>query len=65
MEYLNIKIDGYILGVACVKDNGNITKYEFDEISSVIRAKPIAPLGFDYRLKETLVWELFEQHILV
>lgn len=60
MEYKKIIVDGYILGLAEVANNGNISKAEYDRITEVIHSKPIAESGYDYRLREDLTWELYE-----
>lgn len=60
MEYKKIIVDGYILGLAEVEQNGNISKEEYDRITEIIHFKPIAPEGYDYRLREDLTWELYK-----
>lgn len=61
MEYKKIIVDGYILGLAEVEQNGNISKEEYDRITEIIRNKPIAESGFDYRLRaDSIEWELVE-----
>ena len=42
------------------KDGVEIIEAEYQEIMNIIRNKPIAPEGFDYRLTNELTWELFE-----
>lgn len=60
MEYKKIIVGGYILGLAEVEKNGNISKEEYDRITEIIHNKPIAPEGYDYRLKADLTWEKYE-----
>lgn len=37
-----------------------ITEAEYNRILGIIRNKPTAPDGYDYRLTEALEWELYE-----
>lgn len=60
MKYRKIEKDGYILGLAIVSENGNITEAEYNELTEIIRNKPIAPEGYDYHLTDSLKWELYE-----
>ena len=52
--------NGYIVSLAKGVYNGNITEEEYNTILSVIRSKPTAPDGCDYKLREDLTWELHE-----
>lgn len=55
--------EGYIASVSTQTGdgNGNITEAEYNAILSTIRAKPVAPTGYDYMLRaDTLEWELVE-----
>lgn len=52
--------NGYIVSVAHNVANGNITDEQYRNIQEAIRCKPTAPQGFDYRLTEELVWELYK-----
>lgn len=56
--------NGYIISLLKGDVGGNITEEEYNEILSVIRTKPTAPEGFDYRLREDLSWELFEMPVI-
>lgn len=60
MEFKKIEINGYILGVALVKNGGNITETEYNEISEVFRNRPTVPDGYGNRLKADLTWEQYE-----
>lgn len=54
-----IVIDGYIVSIG---NKGNeISKEEYAKILEAINNKPSAPIGYTYRLKDTLEWELCEQ----
>lgn len=57
--YAKIIIDGY---VAALSDGGGepITETEYNEILSVVRNRPTAPDGYEYKLKTDLTWELAE-----
>lgn len=37
-----------------------ITEAEYNHILGILRNKPTAPSGYDYRLTEELEWELYE-----
>lgn len=52
--------NGYIVSIAKGVTHGNITEEEYNAILAVIRSKPTAPEGYDYKLREDLTWELFE-----
>lgn len=52
------KNDGYI--VAFGKAETEEVTDEYNRLTEVMKSKPIAESGFDYRLKEDLTWELFE-----
>lgn len=57
--------NGYIVSIVSGDiTNGNITEEEYNTILSVIRGKPTAPEGYDYRLREDLTWELYELPII-
>lgn len=60
MRYYKVIEDGYIVAIATGADGEEIAKEEYDEIMSIIRNKPTAESGYDYKLKEDLTWELVE-----
>ena len=61
MKYYKIVMDGYILGIYVGKDGVcEITKEEYDTIQATLNNAPETPDGFGCRLREDLVWELFE-----
>ena len=62
--YQKIVENGYIASIAKGANNGNITEEEYNAILSVIRNKPTAPDGFDYKLREDLTWELYELPVI-
>ena len=54
-------IEGYyITGVGSGNVGVEITDEEYSAILSLIRTKPSAPDGYEYRLKEDLTWEMVE-----
>lgn len=63
MGFVKIESDGYILGVAKVDGNGNITESEYNTIAEHLRNAPTAPDGFQYRLTVGLEWELSEMPV--
>ena len=52
--------NGYIVSIVKGVSVGNITKAEYQAIKDIIRNKPTAEQGFDYRLREDLTWELYQ-----
>ena len=48
--------DGYIVSI--VHDGGTVEAYP--HIEEALRAKPTAPVGYDYRLTTSLEWELYQ-----
>ena len=59
MYYKSI-LSGYIIAIS--KDSGEmtITEAEYNHITEIIRSRPKAPEGYEYRLTESLEWELCE-----
>ena len=51
--------NGYIVSIVKGVSVGNITEAEYQAIMDIIRNKPTAEQGFDYRLLEDLTWELY------
>lgn len=60
MRYYKMIIDGYLIAVGSGSGGEEITETEYNNLLSVIHNKPTAPEGYDYRLKDTLEWELYE-----
>lgn len=56
------KKDGYI--VAFGKEETEKATEEYNRLTEVMQSKPIAEIGYDYRLKEDLTWELYELPII-
>ena len=51
--------NGYIISI--VHDaNGNVTEEEYLKIKEVLDNRSTPPDGYDYRLTESLEWELYE-----
>ena len=51
--------NGYIISI--VHDvNGNVTEEEYQNIRAALDNRPTPPDGYDYRLTESLEWELYE-----
>ena len=60
MRYYKVIMDN-CLTIIGVGDGGiEITETEYNEIREIIRSKPAAPVGYSYRLTESLEWELYE-----
>lgn len=58
MAFYQIKKNGYILGVAQSSGDGNISEEEYNALTEIIRNRPIAQDGYEYRLLDSLEWEL-------
>ena len=57
--FKKVIVNGYILGTGEVESNGNISIAEYNNLAEIIRHKPTAEQGYDYRLRaDTLEWEL-------
>ena len=61
MRYFKTVSDGYILAIGMDAQTGEeINQAEYEQIMTVIHAKPVAPEGYSYRLTDALEWELLE-----
>lgn len=60
MRHYKMIENGYIPAIGTGPGGVEITEEEYNEILAVIRAKPEAEAGYDYRLKEDMTWELTE-----
>ena len=60
MRYYKIITDGYLVAVGSGSGGTEITEAEYAELLNIIRSKPVATEGYDYRLKTDLTWELYE-----
>ena len=60
MRYYKMIIDGYLVAVGSGSGGTEITAEEYAELLNIIRTKPVASEGYDYRLKSDLTWELYE-----
>ncbi len=52
--------NGYITMFGEGKGATEISESEYNRLKEVMHTRPDAPSGFDYRLKEDLMWELYE-----
>lgn len=57
--YKNIEGD-YITAIGTGIGDVEITKEEYEAILEIIRSRPIQEVGYDYKLKTDLTWELVE-----
>ena len=60
MRYYKMIIDGYLVAVGSGSGGTEITAEEYAELLNIIRTKPVASEGYEYRLKADLTWELYE-----
>lgn len=65
MRYYKLINDGYLVAVGTGAGGDEITKVDYNEMLEIIRNKPIAESGYDYRLRaDTLEWELVEVPVI-
>lgn len=64
MKYFKFTSNSIIAGVGTDYGEIEITEAEYNEILDLIRNKPKAEIGYDYRLKTDLTWELCELPIV-
>ena len=64
MRYYKKIEDGYIVAIGTGGGGEEISKEEYDELLALIKAKPTAEEGFDYRLRDDLTWEKYEVPIV-
>lgn len=57
MRYYKTIDSGYIISIGTGNGVTEIGETEYSEIFGIIRNKPTAQEGFDYRLKTDLTWE--------
>jgi hypothetical protein len=60
MRFYKTIADGFVVMVGTGNGGTEITEQEYAEILAVIRDKPTAQEGHDYRLKTDLTWEEYE-----
>lgn len=61
MEKYYKNIDGdHITAIGTGIGDVEITKEEYEAILEIIRSRPIPEVGYDYKLKTDLTWELVE-----
>ena len=58
--FYKIVADNYIVAIGTGNGGEEITETRYNEILSMLRNRPVAPDGFDYRLTKELEWELYE-----
>lgn len=59
-KYFKLIEDNYIVLVGTGSGEVEISREEYELILTVIKNRPVAEAGFDYRLKTDLTWELCE-----
>jgi hypothetical protein len=60
MRYYKIIKDGYIRGIGTGASGDEIAEEEYNALLEIIRTKPKADDGYNYKLKADLTWELYE-----
>ena len=61
--FKNIEGD-YITSISTGCGQTEIDQEEYNEIMSIIRSRPTPEVGFDYRLRTDLTWELIEVEVI-
>lgn len=56
--------DDYIVSISTGTGAEEITQEEYDNIMSVIRSRPTPEVGYDYKLRADLTWELIEVEVI-
>ena len=59
MRYYKIS-GGYITAPGIIQGTQEISRAEYEHFISIVRNKPEAPEGYDYKLTDALEWELYE-----
>ncbi len=60
MRYYKIAENGYIAAAGRGRGNAQISEEKYSEILEAVRNRPAAPEGHEYRLTQSLEWELCE-----
>lgn len=60
MRYYKNIADGYLVAVGNGNGGIEITEAGYNNLLEIIRNKPTAESGYDYRLKADLTWERYE-----
>lgn len=58
--YYKLTKDGYITVIGTGDGGTQIATEEYENILDILRNKPTARSGYEYRLKEDLTWDLVE-----
>ena len=64
MRYYKMIIDSYLVAIGNGSGGTEITADEYAELLNIIRSKPVATEGYDYRLKTDLTWEVYERPVI-
>lgn len=56
--------NGYIVAVGTGETGEEITEEEYNTIRAAMAEKPVAPDGYDYKLKDDLTWEQYELPVI-
>lgn len=60
MRYYKLTDNSYLIQIGTGYGGEEITLEEYQKINEIIKTAPIAPDGYNYRLKTDLTWELYE-----
>ena len=60
MRYYKHIENDYVLYIGTGPGGEEITAEEYENILTIIRSRPTAEVGYGYRLKTDLNWELYE-----
>ena len=64
MRFYKMIIDSYLVAIGNGSGGTEITADEYAELLNIIRTKPVASEGYDYRLKTDLTWEVYERPVI-
>lgn len=60
MRYYKHIENDYVLYIGTGPGGEEITAEEYENILTIIKSRPAAEVGYGYRLKTDLTWELYE-----
>lgn len=60
MTYFKTTENGYILSISTGLGQQEISRSQYDRLMACLMARPTAPAGKGYRLREDLTWEAYD-----
>lgn len=65
MTWFKTTQNGYILSISTGLGQQEISQAQYEELLACLMARPAAPQGKGYRLKEDLTWEVYDLPVCV